>query len=177
MPALGRGEQRKDDRKAEEKHCQLGQESHRGHQSENEPQAAHTTCGEIAGGAGAWGSSEAKHPRKQKTRERPPELIQHVHGEEGPRCHVVPAEKDGRSRYELRHPAAAHLAGHQAGNDNDRRASKGGDHVDGHEAVANAHAQERRKPTQQRRLIHVAGLEVPAVRQVVQLITKVAVVP
>ena len=69
------------------------------------------------------------------------------------------------------------FARHQAADGDDHAAGERRDDVDRHEAVAGNDAQQRRKPAHEGRLIDVAGLEVPAIGDVVQLVTKVAVAP
>ena len=151
----------KDQREAEEEHGQLGQESDRGDQPDEQPQA-----GRIA----------AQQPHHDETGKRPPELIEHIHGEDRPGCHEVQGEQGCHAGHELRHPATAQLARHEAGDDDDQGTGERRDDVDRHQAVADSDAHERGKPAHQQRLIDVAGLEVPAIGDVVQLVTKVPVV-
>ena len=118
----------------------------------------------------------AQQAHQDETGKRPPELIEHIHGEEGPGRHEVEGEQGCHAGHELRHPATAQLARHEAGDDDDQGTGERRDDVDRHQAVADSDAQERRKPAHQQRLIDVAELEVPAIGDVVQLVTKVPVV-
>ncbi len=159
---LGRDEQRQEQRETEEEHCQLGQESDRGDQTDQQPQA-----GRVA----------AQQPRHDETGKGPPELIEHIHGEDGPGCHEVEAEHGCNARQNLGHPATTQLACDEAGDDDDQGARECRDNVDCHQAVADRYAHERGKPAHEKRLVDVASLEMMPVGDVVQLVPKVAVVP
>ena len=123
---------------AEEEHGQLGQE-----RPSRRPARTAATGVECRGEAFAT---------RTRLAERPPELIEHIHGKDRPGCHVVHAEQGCHASDELRGNASTQFARHQAGDDDDQGAGERRDDVDRHEAVAGNDAQQRREPAHQRRL-------------------------